>query len=145
MTEGLLAILAIVALCVLWARLASSALAFEGDYRFEGEFPGKLHECVFNPSYGEAGYLCWIGANGSHLFLLNHADGKGSRFGLPFEQRGFDKNLSIPWRAISLRPRRFFLKDCVWFELPAIRVGFYLPRDVAEKVLADAGRQSPRR
>jgi hypothetical protein len=143
--DELLATLAFVTIVALWVFLASSVRRFECGYQFDGEFQGNLYECVITGFYSETSDLCWIGANRSHLLLLSHPKGAGSWLGFPIQHQGLDKNLSISWREISFRPRKLFFSNSVWFELQTSKTGFSVPREVAEKVLADAGRELPRR
>ena len=56
--------------------------------------------------------------------------------------RGFLRmNLRIPWSDLDWREKTIMFKDCIWFEIPAKKIYFYVPRDVGDKLLVDAGRK----
>jgi hypothetical protein len=70
--------------------------------------------------------------------LLSHPDGKG--WGWRYGVGGFKKNLQIPWSDVECRPKIVLLKECMWFEVPSRKIYFYIPREIGDKLLIDAGK-----
>jgi hypothetical protein len=113
---------------------------FESDYKYTGSFAGKRYECAVGGLSEERDALCFMGADESGLYLLPHP--KKLRWFSGY--RGvFKKSLFIPWTDVAYRPGKALLKECLWFDLSARRVYFYIPKDVGEKLLNDAGRGMP--
>ncbi len=112
---------------------------FQSGYRYNSEFLGKRYECSLMFVSAENSNLCFVGADGAGLYLLSHPDGKGWwwRYGVV----GFKKNLQIPWSDLECRPRTVLFKECMWFEIPSRKIYFYIPREIGEKLLIDAGRK----
>jgi hypothetical protein len=114
---------------------------FERDYKYEGIFSGKQYDCRVGGFSEDRGTLCFLGADASGLYLLPHPK---PAFSL-WRRRDvvFKKALFIPWTDLGYRSAKVLFKDSVWFELSARKVYFYVPRDVGEKLLNDAGRGIP--
>jgi hypothetical protein len=115
---------------------AANWYGFESSYRYSGEFQGNRYECRLRFANSECSSQCFIGANGSGLYLLSHPARKGWwwRYGAV----GFKKNLQIPWTDLQCRPRTILLKECMWFEVPSRKIYFYIPKDIGDKLLIDA-------
>jgi hypothetical protein len=118
---------------------------FKRDYRFNGEFHGKRYECVLRFANLESGIWCFLGADTSALYLLIATERKrhwwmGNRVGLA--NQIFSTDLQIPWSDLAWREKRNLLKDCIWFEIPASKIYFYVPRNVGDNLLFDGGRKT---
>ena len=111
---------------------------FESGYRYNAEFQGKRFECPLRFANSECGSRCFIGANGSGLYLLSHPARKGWwwRYGAV----GFNKNLQIPWSDLECRAGTMLLKKCMWFDIPSRKTHFCIAKDIGNKLLIDAGR-----
>jgi len=121
-------------------------LGFERDYKHDGNFAGKRYECTVGGFSEGPGLTCFMGADGNGLYLLPHpkpARSLWSYLGNSRRYLVFKKSLFIPWTDLGYRSGRVLLKDCVWFDLSARRVYFYVAKDVGEKLLNDAGRGMP--
>jgi hypothetical protein len=121
-------------------------LGFERDYKFDGNFVGKRYECTVGGLSEGHGLLCFMGADAAGLYLFPHpkpARSLWSYFGNSRRYLVFRKSLLIPWTDVGYRSGRVLLKDCIWFDLAARRVYFYVAKDVGEKLLNDAGRGMP--
>jgi hypothetical protein len=82
-----------------------------------------------------------LGADANGLYPLPHAK---PAFSLWRRRAGvFKKALFIPWTDLGYRRGKALFKECVWFDLAARKVYFYVPTDVGEKLLNDAGRGIP--
>jgi hypothetical protein len=115
---------------------AANWYGFESTYRYSGEFQGNRYECSVRFANSERGSQCFIGANGSGLYLLSHPARKGwwRRYG----PAGFNKNLQIPWSDLKCRAGTSLFKECMWFEVPSRKIHFYVPKDIGDKLLIDA-------
>lgn len=116
---------------------------FLSDYRFHGEFQGQRYDCTLRFANAETGCRCMVGANESGLFLLSDPEYKRSWRRSMFKQLSvpFDKNLQISWSDLQFRAGKMFLKECIWFDVPARNVHFFVPKDVGDKLLLD-GKQA---
>ena len=112
---------------------------FQSGYRYNSEFLGKRYECSLKFVNAEHNNLCFVGGDGAALYLLAHPNGKGWwwRYGVV----GYKKNLQIPWSDVECRPKTVLFKECMWFEIPARKIYFYIPREIGDKLLIDAGRK----
>jgi hypothetical protein len=107
---------------------------FQQDYRFDGEFQGPRYDCRVRFAHGEGAVQCLVGADRSALYLLAPPKAKRSWW----RYRG--KNLKIPWTDLECRAGRTVLKDCLWFEIPPKKIHFYVPKEIGDQLLRDAGR-----
>lgn len=114
-------------------------LGFERDYKYDGYFSGRRYECRVGGFSENRGTLCFMGADASGLYLFPHPRPAFSLW--RYRDEVFKKSLFIPWTDLGCRFGRVLLKDCVWFDLSARRVYFYVTKDVGEKLLNDAGRK----
>src|SRR5271170_4132049 len=115
---------------------------FKSDYRYGGEFHGNRYECILRFANLESGMWCSLGADASALYLLTATTRKRSFW--TWNNRGFARdifktNLQIPWSDLDWREKTILVKDFIWFEIPAKKIYFYVPKDVGDKVLIDAG------
>jgi hypothetical protein len=116
---------------------------FDRDYKFTGDFQGHRYECTLGGLAEGRGVLCMIGADNFGLYLL--PDPRPRRW-LTFYPNGnqiFKKSLLIPWKDIGCRSGSVLLKDCIWFDLAPRRIYLYVPKDIGEKLLTDAGHAIP--
>lgn len=112
---------------------------FDSSYRYDGEFLGKRYECSLRFANQERDALCFVGANGSGLYLLSHPGRRAW-----WSYRGaFKKNFQIPWSDLNCRAGKIFFQDCMWFDVPSRRIHFYVPKEIGDKLLTDAGREIP--
>lgn len=111
---------------------------FETDYRFSGYFQGNRYECVLGGLSQEHDTLCFIGADEQGLYLLPHPKPARTWWNYQRRRQILKKSLLIPWRDISCRSGRVLLKDCIWFDLAPRKIYLYVPKDIGEKLLADA-------
>jgi hypothetical protein len=120
-------------------------LGFERGYKYDGNFAGNRYECRVGGFDEGLGLLCFMGADAGGLYVLSHPRARRSVWSYLWNRRYevFRKSLFIPWTDLGYRAGRVLLKDCIWFDLPARRVYFYVPKDVGEKLLNDAGRGMP--
>ena len=115
--------------------------SFLGDYQYPGVFQGHQYECRVGGLDQESRVLCMIGADESGLYLLPHpkkirwylGDSRGNKI--------FKKSLRIPWQDIACRYARVLFEDCIRFDLAPRKTYLYVPKDMGEKLLADAGRK----
>lgn len=117
---------------------------FETDYRYDGEFHGQRYECVLRFANMEYGMRCFLGADASALYLLtapNHKRSWWMSSRTAASNKIFKTNLRIPWTDLGWQEKTILLKDCFWFEIPAKKIYFYVPKDVGGKLLVDAGRK----
>jgi hypothetical protein len=135
----MVSIIAVALIC----RNASVMHRFELDYRYDGGFEGRRHECTLGFANLEAGIQCFIGANQSGLYLLTHPVRKNSFWSLGNGRGIFKRNLRIPWSDLSCRAGRMFVQDCIWFDVPSRKIHFYVPRNIGEKLLRDSNRTIP--
>jgi|HubBroStandDraft_2_1064218.scaffolds.fasta_scaffold49410_2 hypothetical protein len=114
---------------------------FERDYKYDGIFSGKRYECRMGGFSEDRATLCFLGADANGLYLLPHPK---PAFSL-WRRRDvvFKIALFIPWTDLGYRSGKVLFKECVWFDLEARKVYFYVPKDVGEKLLNDAGRGVP--
>jgi len=115
---------------------------FEKVYRFDGEFPGNRHECILQFANTEFHYLCAAGANQSALYLLPPAEHEISRW-KSSKEKIYKKSLQIPWSDLQYRTKKILFQDYLWLEIPERKVYFYIPKDVGDRLLIDAGRAVP--
>jgi hypothetical protein len=114
---------------------------FERDYKYNGIFSGKRYECRVGGFNGNRKTLCFLGADANGLYLLPHPK---QPLSLWRRRDGvFKIALFIPWTDLGYRSAKVLFKDSVWFDLAARKVYFYVPRDIGEKLLNDAGRGVP--
>jgi hypothetical protein len=116
---------------------------FETDYRYVGSFSGNRYECVVGGLDLEHGTLCIVGADKEGVYLLSHPKPDRFYWGGGGRHRIFKRNLMIPWSDFSYRSGKVLLRDCVWIEMPSRRIYLFVPKDVGEKLLRDAGRGFP--
>jgi hypothetical protein len=117
---------------------------FQSDYRYDGEFQGKRYECILRFANLDHGMWCFLGADASALYLFTASNRKrpwwsSSHIGV--SNKIFKTNLRLPWTDLGWQEKTFLLKECIWFEIPAKKIYFYVPRDVGDKLLIDAGRK----
>lgn len=110
---------------------------FARDYRFEGSFPGHRYECNLRFANSEDSNPCFVGADQFGLYLLARPGEKTSWW--RHRRRSLKQNYYIPWSDLEWRAGRMFLEDCIWFNIPSRRIYFYLPKEVGEHLLTDAG------
>lgn len=115
---------------------------FENSYRYDSEFPGARYDCQLRFANTEFYELCSVGADQSALYLLPAANQHIPWLGSNREMI-FKKKLRIPWTDLQYRFKRITFKECVWFEIPERKIYFYIPKDVGERALTDAGRAVP--
>ena len=116
---------------------------FKRDYRYSGKFPGNPYECVLRFANLEDGIWCVMGADASALYILP-ASGKRSRemwSKRGTSQKTFGADLRIPWTDLEWQEKTILFKDCIWFEIPAKQIYFYVPKDIGDKLLVDAQRK----
>jgi hypothetical protein len=121
-------------------------VGFGRDYKYDGEFAGKRYECRLGGLSDGHSVLCFMGADANGLYLLPHPKPERSFWsylGNNYRYEVFRKSLFIPWTDLGCRHGKAVLKECVWFDLPARRVYFYVAKDVGEQLLNDAGRGMP--
>jgi hypothetical protein len=112
------------------------------EFGFAGGFPGAGYESVVTFAHAESGYRCRAGADAEALYLIAPAD-RGRRGGFGGEAtEPLRSDLRIPWNQMETRPGNVFLKKILWFHLRARGLSFYMPSDVGERLLADAGRSA---
>lgn len=126
---------------VLWN--AGIVRRFNNDYRYAAEFQGQSNECIVRFANSEYGTRCLLGADASALYLLAVPKRKVSWWKNRAAHSFFRANLRIPWSDLDWREKTIMFKDCIWFEIPAKKIYFYVPRDVGDKLLVDAGRKIP--
>jgi hypothetical protein len=140
-TVLVIAVFVIAVALVLWN--AGVVRRFQSDYRYDGEFQGQRYECSLQFANSEHGIRCSLGADGSALYLLAVPKRTVSWWKNRAAHSFFRANLRIPWSDVEWREKRIMLKDSIWFEIAAKRIYFYVPRDVGDKLLVDAGRKIP--
>jgi hypothetical protein len=117
---------------------------FKRDYRYDGEFHGQRYECVMRFANIESGMWCFLGADATALYLLTASDRKRRWWASSYtgvSNEIFKTDLRLPWTDLGWQEKTILLKDCVWFEIPAKKIYFYVPKDVGDKLLVDAGRK----
>jgi hypothetical protein len=116
---------------------------FGSDYNFGGSFQGNRYECYLGGLGDGRSTLCFIGADAFGVYLLPHP--KPARWFWGFRGRYdfFRQSLLIPWTDISCRSGKVLLKDCIWFDIASRKIYLYVPKDIGEKLLIDAGRKIP--
>jgi hypothetical protein len=137
-----IAVFVLAAALMLWN--AGVMRRFESDYRYDGEFHGQRYECVLRFANMEYGMWCFLGADASALYLLTASNRKRSWWmsgHTAASNRIFKTDLRIPWTDLGWQEKTILLKSCVWFEMPAKKIYFYVPEDVGGKLLVDAGRK----
>jgi hypothetical protein len=140
MTTGFVIAVSVMAIAlVLWN--AGVVRRFQSDYRYDGEFHGQRYECILTFANSEYGTRCSLGADESALYLLAVPKRKVSWWKNRAAHSFFRANLQIPWSDLDWREKRIVFKDCIWFEIPAKRIYFYVARDVGDKLLIEAGRK----
>jgi len=122
---------------------AGNMRRFESDYRYDDEFQGNRYECMLRFANLDYGIRSLLGANGSALYLLAAPKHKVRWWGNRAAHGRLKTNLQIPWTDLAWQEKTILLKDCIWFEIPERKIYFYVPRDVGEKILSDAGRKVP--
>jgi hypothetical protein len=122
---------------------ASAMYRFELDYRYDGGFEGRRHDCTLRFANLEAGIQCFIGADQSGLYLLTHPARKNSFWSFGNARGVFKRNLRIPWSDLGCRAGRMLLLDCIWFDIPSRKIHFYVPRNIGEELLRDSNRTIP--
>lgn len=145
MTPVIVIAVSVMTVALIWWN-AGIIRRFNSDYRYDGEFHGNRHECAVRFANSESGIWCFLGADTSALYLLTASERK--RPWWTWSDRGtaheiFRTDLRIPWSDLDWREKRILLKDCIWFEIPARKICFYVSRDVGDKLLVDAGRKIP--
>jgi hypothetical protein len=140
----------VIAVCVMAAALMFWNIGvlrrFQSDYRYIGEFHGQRYECVLRFANMESGIWCFLGADASALYLLTASNRKRPWWSSSYtgvSNKIFKTDLRIPWTDLGWKEKRILLKDCVWFEIPAKKIYFTVPRDVGDQLLVDAGRKIP--
>jgi hypothetical protein len=141
MLKTMLAAILIAAAICLYVWNIRRVLGFQRDYRYDGYFSGRQYECRVGGLSESRGTLCVMGADAYGLYLLPHP--KPARSLWRYRDEVFKKSLFIPWADLGCRLGRVLLKDCVWFDLSARKVYFYVAKDIGEKLLNDAGRKIP--
>jgi hypothetical protein len=119
---------------------------FKNDYRYDGEFHGNRYECVVRFANSESGIWCFLGADTAALYLLSDSARKRSWWTWNYRSTAREflgTDLRIPWSDLDWREKGIFIKDCIWFEIPAGKIYFYVSREVGDKLLVDAGRKIP--
>ncbi len=127
------------ALLVLWN--VRNYNGFERAYAYQGSFPGERYECLVGGLYSEDRVLCMAGADRAGIYFLPHP--KPQRL---FQNSGypiFKKSFFIPWQDMNYCSKKVLFKDCIWFDLSPRKIWIYVPREVGEKLLADAHREIP--
>jgi hypothetical protein len=114
---------------------------FASDYNFTGAFQGNRYECSLGGLNEGHGTWCLIGADEYGLYLLPSPKPVRWLWGYPGGRQVFKKSLLIPWTDIGCRTGRVLFKDCIWFDLAPRRIYLYVPKDIGEKLLSDAGRK----
>ena len=136
---------ALAVLLTLWN--AARIRSFQRDYGYQGGFPGKPYECDLRSADSEWPVRCFVGATDSALYLIADPQppprpwwgwGKYGSF-----RTVFKTDLRIPWTSLQCRAGRMFLKEVIWFENRPRKFFVYVPREIGERVLRDAGRQIP--
>lgn len=118
------------------------------EYRFDGEFSGNRYECALGTTDSEGPLKCSIGATPSSLYLMATPGAERQRSMLSWRHsRDFHTvykcDLQIPLYDLEWREGKMFFKDVIWFENNAKRFYVYVPKEIGEKLLADAGRALP--
>jgi|GEM_PF-2225239 hypothetical protein len=117
---------------------------FQNDYRYDGGFQGKRYECILRFANLDHGMWCLLGADASALYLLTASNRKRhwwSPSHIGVSNKIFKTDLRLPWTDLGWQEKTILLKECIWFEIPAKKIYFYVPRDVGDKLLIDAGRK----
>jgi hypothetical protein len=122
--------------------------SFQRDYGYEGEFPGAPYECDLRSADSEFPMQCRIGATDSALYIMANPNAQRPRTWWGWGKYGsfrslFKSDLRIPWSEVQCRAGTMFLKKVIWFENRSRKFYVYVPRDVGEKLLTDAGREIP--
>lgn len=120
-----------------WIRNVRS---FAADYGFDGAFGGQRYETLIHTSSAEDQVMCFIGADRDYLFVLRHP--KMQRRWWGYRRPVYQQNVRIPWGDIETRPGNL-LRHAIMFYVVQRKMAFFVPRDVAMQVLADAGRTLP--
>lgn len=116
---------------------------FERDYEFPGLFGGRRYECRLGGLRSEHCVLCFIGSDMSGIYLLPHPKPNRRFLGCQIGEDVLKKSILIPWTDIHCRSGRGFLKHNISFDIPSRKIFLYVPRDIGEKLLTDAGRSVP--
>jgi hypothetical protein len=116
---------------------------FASDYKFTGDFQRHRYECTLGGLAEGRGALCMIGADNFGLYLLPHPNPIRWFTFYPRGNQIFKQSLLIPWKDIGCRSGSVLLKDCIWFDLAARKIYLYVPKDIGEKLLTDAGHTIP--
>jgi hypothetical protein len=139
-------LLALAAALMIWN--AKKIRAYQQDYRFEGGFTGKHYDCMLGSANSEATLRCRVGADPSHLYLMARPEDPPrpqifswrNQF---YFRADYPTDLAIPWNDLECRPGRLFFKEVIWFRNDEKRFYVYVPREIGESLLTDAGRALP--
>ncbi len=112
---------------------------FKSEYRFEGQFQGQRYECVLRFANFDHDICASLGADSSALYLLIASKRKRSWFS--YRRNAYEifkTDLRIPWTDLAWQEKRILLKDCIWFEISAKKIYFFIASDIGNKLLIDA-------
>ncbi|MGA8273907.1 MAG: hypothetical protein WB919_20255 [Candidatus Sulfotelmatobacter sp.] len=119
------------------------------DYSYEGEFPGNHYLCDLRSAGTESTIRCQIGASDSALYLMADPETQAKLSWRPWKVQNWDfralsnTNLRIPCTDLQYRTGKMFFRDVIWFENRSRRFYVYVPREIGDKLLIDAGRAVP--
>ncbi|MGA3348851.1 MAG: hypothetical protein ABSC33_07495 [Candidatus Sulfotelmatobacter sp.] len=117
---------------------------FQSEYRYVAGFQGKRYECILRFANLDHGMWCFLGADSSALYLLTASNRKRPWWSSSYigvSNKIFKTDLRIPWTDLGWQEKPILLKECIWFEISAKKIYFYVPKDVGDKLLIDAGRK----
>ena len=125
-----------VAVLVIWSARRSSRMLLERDFAARVEPPGPLTRCAvrFIPDEGQSYTL--VGATAAGWYMAPPPDaGKGWRWS---DTRFYLKEpVMIPWRRLKYGPAKFPLINQYRFDVIDTPIIFFVPKTVAESLLAD--------
>lgn len=121
---------------------------YQRDWGYEGEIPGTYYPCDLRSADSEFPMQCRIGASDSAFYLMADPQALPTRTAFRRGKYGsfqslFKSGLRVPWNELSWRGGSMFLKEVIWFENRRRRFFVYVPREIGEKVIRDAGREPP--
>lgn len=124
---------------VVWSARRNARMLLERDFPAMAEPPGPLTRCAVHFSADECQSMTMVGATAAGLYMAPLPDtGKGWRWASTYY--ALRAPVLIPWARLKYGPAKFPAINQVRFDVIDTPIIFFVPRKVAESLLADPPR-----
>jgi hypothetical protein len=139
MTLKIAAVLAVVALLFYgWYR--NDLRRLTRDFARQQPFDGKLHACLVRFPLDDTKTDCLLGANDAGLYMTSSSAALKSNGRWSVRYYVIRTPLFIPWSCVQVGDAKFPLRGYFRFSVPSNKATFFVPREIGERLLGDAGR-----